>query len=167
MIIQCKQCRTKFRFDDSNMQGSGIWLRCSRCGHVYFQENPMANKPAPTPLSETEFIPEPQPEVKPETKPEVKSEPKVEPKPEPKPVASEKEVITKQEASKSQEELPSVIHRDEHGMKHLDKIMASRRRISDDIDLSMEKSRKKSPAKKPDKPDRLKSPKKLLRLMKL
>jgi hypothetical protein len=23
------------------MQGSGVWLRCSRCGHVYFQENPL------------------------------------------------------------------------------------------------------------------------------
>ncbi len=39
MIIQCRQCRTKFRFDDALMQGSGVWLRCSRCGHVYFQEN--------------------------------------------------------------------------------------------------------------------------------
>jgi len=41
MIIQCKQCRTKFKFDDAFMQGSGVWLRCSRCGHVYFQENPL------------------------------------------------------------------------------------------------------------------------------
>jgi len=39
MIIQCRQCRTKFRFDDNLMHGTGVWLRCSRCGHVYFQEN--------------------------------------------------------------------------------------------------------------------------------
>ena len=39
MIIQCRQCRTKFKFDDAFMQGSGVWLRCSRCGHVYFQQN--------------------------------------------------------------------------------------------------------------------------------
>ncbi len=39
MIIQCRQCRTKFRFDDNLMHGAGVWLRCSRCGHVYFQEN--------------------------------------------------------------------------------------------------------------------------------
>jgi len=39
MIIQCRQCRTKFRFDDNLMHGNGVWLRCSRCGHVYFQEN--------------------------------------------------------------------------------------------------------------------------------
>ena len=41
MIIQCRQCRTKFKFDDTLMQGSGVWLRCSRCGHVYYQENPL------------------------------------------------------------------------------------------------------------------------------
>jgi len=41
MIIQCKQCRTKFKFDDALMQGRGVWLRCSRCGHVYYQENPL------------------------------------------------------------------------------------------------------------------------------
>jgi predicted Zn finger-like uncharacterized protein len=52
MIIQCRQCRTKFKFDDAFMQGSGVWLRCSRCGHVYFQENPLM-KP------ETEFPSEP------------------------------------------------------------------------------------------------------------
>jgi predicted Zn finger-like uncharacterized protein len=46
MIIQCKQCRTKFRFDDAMMQGNGVWLRCSRCGHVYFQDNPLQRKPA-------------------------------------------------------------------------------------------------------------------------
>ena len=39
MIIQCRQCRTKFRFDDNLMHGNGVWLRCSRCGHVYLQEN--------------------------------------------------------------------------------------------------------------------------------
>ena len=39
MVIQCRQCRTKFRFDDNLMHGTGVWLRCSRCGHVYFQEN--------------------------------------------------------------------------------------------------------------------------------
>lgn len=44
MVIQCRQCRTKFRFDDALMQGSGVWLKCSRCGHVYFQENPLLKK---------------------------------------------------------------------------------------------------------------------------
>lgn len=40
MIVQCKQCRTKFRFDDSQITGDGLWMRCSRCQHVFFQDNP-------------------------------------------------------------------------------------------------------------------------------
>jgi predicted Zn finger-like uncharacterized protein len=39
MIIQCRQCRTKFYFDDALMQGDGLWMRCSRCQHVFFQNN--------------------------------------------------------------------------------------------------------------------------------
>lgn len=42
MIIQCKQCRTKFRFDDLLMEEDGVWLRCSHCQHVFFQDNPQA-----------------------------------------------------------------------------------------------------------------------------
>jgi predicted Zn finger-like uncharacterized protein len=56
MIIQCKQCRTKFRFDDAFMQGSGVWLRCSRCGHVYYQENPSAKKSAADSIPEQEPV---------------------------------------------------------------------------------------------------------------
>ena len=48
MIIQCKQCRTKFRFDDLNMEGDGLWMRCSRCHHVFFQENPLKSHPPAT-----------------------------------------------------------------------------------------------------------------------
>ena len=40
MIIQCKQCRTKFRFDDAKIAEEGIWVRCNRCQHVFFQEPP-------------------------------------------------------------------------------------------------------------------------------
>lgn len=40
MIIQCKQCRTKFRFDDAKIAQEGIWVRCNRCQHVFFQEPP-------------------------------------------------------------------------------------------------------------------------------
>ncbi len=68
MIIQCKQCRTKFRFDDALMQGSGVWLRCSRCGHVYFQENQLAKKPA------ADFAPEPEPVIVNEVMPAEESE---------------------------------------------------------------------------------------------
>ena len=52
MIIQCKQCRTKFRFDDSLMQDDGVWMRCSLCQHVFFQENPRTVKPAELDITE-------------------------------------------------------------------------------------------------------------------
>jgi len=48
MIIQCRQCRTKFRFDDLNMEGDGLWMRCSRCHHVFYQENPLMSQPSAT-----------------------------------------------------------------------------------------------------------------------
>lgn len=42
MIIQCKKCGTKYRFDKSQIDGEGIWVRCSHCNTVFFQENPLA-----------------------------------------------------------------------------------------------------------------------------
>ncbi|HOD28597.1 MAG TPA: DUF3426 domain-containing protein [Syntrophales bacterium] len=42
MIIQCQRCLTKFRFDDALMAGEGVWVRCSRCRQVFFEENPAA-----------------------------------------------------------------------------------------------------------------------------
>jgi predicted Zn finger-like uncharacterized protein len=39
MIIQCKQCATKFRFKDELMTGDGVWVRCGRCGHEFFEIN--------------------------------------------------------------------------------------------------------------------------------
>jgi predicted Zn finger-like uncharacterized protein len=45
MIIQCRQCRTKFHFDDALMQGDGVWMRCGSCQHVFFQDNPLIIKP--------------------------------------------------------------------------------------------------------------------------
>jgi predicted Zn finger-like uncharacterized protein len=45
MIIQCQECRTKFRFDEGLIDGEGVWVRCSRCRHVFFQANPVTEKP--------------------------------------------------------------------------------------------------------------------------
>ncbi|PKN71999.1 MAG: hypothetical protein CVU52_08190 [Deltaproteobacteria bacterium HGW-Deltaproteobacteria-10] len=47
MIIQCRQCRTKFRFDDALMEGDGVWMRCSQCQHVFFQDSPQNVKRGP------------------------------------------------------------------------------------------------------------------------
>lgn len=57
MIIQCKQCRTKFRFDESQMEGDGVWMRCGRCQHVFFHDNPLnlAKPSASTPAAPSDF----------------------------------------------------------------------------------------------------------------
>lgn len=46
MIIQCEQCETKFRFDESLIPAKGIWVRCSRCRHEFFQHHSQAQPPA-------------------------------------------------------------------------------------------------------------------------
>jgi len=107
MIIQCRQCRTKFRFDDSLMRGNGVWLRCSRCGHVYFQENPLVKKP-------------PQ-EIAAEIKPEAVAE----------------EDKTAAEMPSRPEEVPSVFYPDKEGAHSLDRIMEARRRIKEEIGLEV------------------------------
>ena len=40
MIVECRRCRTKYRFDRENLRGEGAWLRCTRCRHVFFLRNP-------------------------------------------------------------------------------------------------------------------------------
>jgi len=40
MIIQCGECGTRYRFDEALILGEGVWVRCSRCQEVSFQENP-------------------------------------------------------------------------------------------------------------------------------
>lgn len=37
MVIQCKACRTKYRFDETAITEEGVWVRCSRCQNVFFQ----------------------------------------------------------------------------------------------------------------------------------
>ncbi len=47
MIVQCKECKTKYRFDESLMDGEGVWVRCSRCKALFFLEKPMTGKAQP------------------------------------------------------------------------------------------------------------------------
>ncbi|MEI6306078.1 MAG: DUF3426 domain-containing protein [Deltaproteobacteria bacterium] len=35
MVIQCEQCSTKFRLDDSRVTGKGVKVRCAKCRHVF------------------------------------------------------------------------------------------------------------------------------------
>jgi predicted Zn finger-like uncharacterized protein len=56
MIIQCRKCDTRFRFDDTLIEGDGVWVRCSRCQHVFFQERSAAGKSlTPAPADEPEI----------------------------------------------------------------------------------------------------------------
>ncbi len=40
MIIRCRKCDTRFRFDETLIEGDGVWVRCSRCQNVFFEERP-------------------------------------------------------------------------------------------------------------------------------
>lgn len=35
MIVQCEQCRTKFRLDDEKVTDRGVKVRCAKCRHVF------------------------------------------------------------------------------------------------------------------------------------
>jgi predicted Zn finger-like uncharacterized protein len=117
MIIQCKQCRTKFKFDDALMQGNGVWLRCSRCGHVYYQENPL---------------------MKPETV--LPSEPA-------KPIEESIPVEKSMPVEKSTElpaQSPSVVYRDENSFHSLDKVIETKKYLNEEINLDIEKTSEES-----------------------
>jgi len=42
VIIQCRKCGTKYRFDKMNVTGKGVWVRCRNCETVFFQKNPLS-----------------------------------------------------------------------------------------------------------------------------
>jgi predicted Zn finger-like uncharacterized protein len=35
MVVECEQCKTKFRFDLRSIKGSQAKVRCSRCGNIF------------------------------------------------------------------------------------------------------------------------------------
>lgn len=49
MIIQCRRCETRYRFDESLIDGDGVWVRCTRCQHVFFEERPAGEQVAARP----------------------------------------------------------------------------------------------------------------------
>jgi predicted Zn finger-like uncharacterized protein len=44
MIIQCEECGTKYRFDEDQVSGEGVWVRCNRCGHVFHEKKKAEEK---------------------------------------------------------------------------------------------------------------------------
>ena len=116
MIIQCRQCRTKFRFDDALMQGNGVWLRCSRCGHVYFQDNPLIKRRQICHQicrrNMSGFL--------------------------------EEDVIAAKKSENLSTESPSVFYRDKNGVYSLDKVMETKKHLNEEINLGMEKTPEES-----------------------
>jgi len=56
MIIQCRKCETRFRFDETQVEGEGFWVRCSRCRDVFFQERFAVDEPlSPRSAAESEI----------------------------------------------------------------------------------------------------------------
>lgn len=104
MIIQCKQCATKFRFKDEQMTGDGVRVRCGRCGHEFFEPNPRPQAPVrpaeeETPAAKEEtFVFSPRPAAKaPEEEPTPRPAPATKPSPE-KPLTPA-DVVTPQAAA--------------------------------------------------------------------
>ena len=108
MIIQCRQCATKFRFKDEQMTGDGVRVRCGRCGHEFFEPNPRPQAPVrpaeeeiPPAAKEETFVFSPRPAAKAPAE-----EPETEPLPE-KPLTPA-DVVTSQAAGPEAEEEPEV-----------------------------------------------------------
>ena len=48
MIIQCEQCNTKFRLDDSKVTDKGVKVRCAKCRHVFtVRKDPLETETQP------------------------------------------------------------------------------------------------------------------------
>ncbi len=52
MIVDCPSCGTGFRLDESALGEAGRRLRCSVCGHVWFQPAPEAAASATAPQAD-------------------------------------------------------------------------------------------------------------------
>jgi predicted Zn finger-like uncharacterized protein len=63
MIVTCHKCSTRFRFDETVIQGEGAWLRCSRCRNIFFLVNPVKPETERRPAEE-QTVEEPPREMK-------------------------------------------------------------------------------------------------------
>lgn len=73
MIVNCPECTTGFKLDESKVPEDGAWVRCSKCEHV-FEVLPGSEPEAP---AEKAPEPEPMPEPTPEPMPPQPDEPEV------------------------------------------------------------------------------------------
>ncbi len=59
MIIQCEQCRTKFKLDDEKVTERGARVRCAKCRHIFTVRRPEAAPQPATSLAEETVLPTP------------------------------------------------------------------------------------------------------------
>jgi predicted Zn finger-like uncharacterized protein len=46
MILQCEQCKARFKLDDEKIKSDGVKVRCSKCKHVFFVKKETAQDEA-------------------------------------------------------------------------------------------------------------------------
>jgi len=49
MIIQCDQCHSKFKLDESAIKSRGVKVKCTRCQNIFIVALAGADKPEPGP----------------------------------------------------------------------------------------------------------------------
>lgn len=49
MIVECQACHTRFRLDESRIQGRGARMRCRKCGEAIIVMKDPGDRPAPPP----------------------------------------------------------------------------------------------------------------------
>lgn len=47
MIVECQACHTRFRLDESRIQGRGARMRCRKCGEAIIVMKDPGDRPAP------------------------------------------------------------------------------------------------------------------------
>jgi predicted Zn finger-like uncharacterized protein len=44
LVVECGKCGTRFKLDASRLPDEGIRVRCSRCKHAFYLQNPAASE---------------------------------------------------------------------------------------------------------------------------
>ena len=52
MIIECSNCETRFRLEESSIKGSGVKVKCTKCQNVFVVAKPEAPEDQVAPVSE-------------------------------------------------------------------------------------------------------------------
>ncbi len=107
MIVQCDQCQSKFRLDDSKITDKGAKVRCSKCSHIFTvtkEGPPPAEAPKPAEAEAEEKTEAAAPTPPPSPKEPPAPEPPKPPPPPVQPPEEEKEIPSEVEEEPTAEE---------------------------------------------------------------